>query len=295
MPRDAGSGLATVILLLAVAGTASAQSDSAVTDTTAARPRYTLFHRTPPDQRRPLTTDRPDRTESPYTVPAGLFQMEIDLFAYRDDGSADGTPGVESQSFAVAPINMKAGLLPNMDLQLVLETWATKTVTEGGASQRERGLGSITVRTKVNLWGNDAGRTAFALMPFVAFVADPGASRRLVNYGLVMPLSVDLGAGWSFSTMAELDLARESRDDPYHVAVIASASVGHGIVGNLSFYVEGYGGTVLADESSAWETTGDVGLTLGVGKSMQFDAGINLGFGRLADDVNPFLGFAFRF
>ena len=71
--------------------------------------------------------------------------------------------------------------------------------------------------------------------------------------------------------------------------------MGRGIIGSLWFYVEGYGGTILADGSAAWEATGDLGLTLGIGRNVQLDAGLNLGFTRVAEDVNPFLGLAFRF
>jgi hypothetical protein len=287
--------LATLLLLVsATPGRGVAQQDS-LTASLEPKSRYNLFHRTPVDLRRPLSTDRPDRTESPYTVDAGLFQAEIDLFTYGGDASAEGEPGVTSNSFAVLPFNMKAGLTHNIDLQVVLETWASNVETASGGTQRQRGLGAISVRSKVNLWGNDAGRTAFALMPFVAFMSAPGASRRVVNFGLIMPFKVDIGGGWGLSTMLEFDLAAESAGAPRKVAMIGSASIGRGIVGPLAFYAEVYGGTILADESTAWEGTGDFGLTLGIGRNVQLDAGLNLGFTRVAEDVNPFLGLAFRF
>ena len=80
--------LPTLLLLAAIAPTGGeAQQDSL-----GPKSRYNLFHRTPVELRRPLTTDRPDRTESPYTVDAGLFQAEIDLFTYRGDVSDEGEP-----------------------------------------------------------------------------------------------------------------------------------------------------------------------------------------------------------
>ena len=66
-------------------------------------------------------------------------------------------------------------------------------------------------------------------------------------------------------------------------------------MGALSFYAEVYGGTILADASTDWEGTSDLGLTLGIGRNVQLDAGLNLGVTRVAEDVNPFLGLAFRF
>ncbi len=289
--RRAPGALIATLLFVAVSPTGG----DAQQDATSSKSQYNLFHRTPRELRRPLTTDRPDRTESPYTVDAGVFQAEIDVFTYGMDASTGGESGVSGNSFAIMPFNMKAGLLHNVDLQVVVETWAWNQATVNGTTQRQRGLGAVTVRTKVNLWGNDGGRTALAMMPFVAFVADPGASQRLVNLGVILPLRVELGGGWGLGSMLQFELVRDGAAAPRKVTMIGSASVGRSIAGPLSFFVEVYGGTVLADATSDWEGTGDIGLTLGVGPNVQVDAGVNLGFTRLAEDVYPFLGLTVRF
>src|SRR5688572_7370925 len=74
---------------------------------------YTLFNPTPPDLMRELSTDRPDKTESAYTVDAGHVQIEMDVVSYVYDHS--GEPDVEAWDFAIA--NFKLGLLNNLDLQ----------------------------------------------------------------------------------------------------------------------------------------------------------------------------------
>lgn len=43
---------------------------------------FTLFNPTPDKLMREMSTDRPDTTESPYTVDAGHFQFELDLAEY---------------------------------------------------------------------------------------------------------------------------------------------------------------------------------------------------------------------
>ena len=43
------------------------------------------------DDLRPLSTDRPDTTESAYTVDAGHFQFEMEMAAFTRDGG-DLTP-----------------------------------------------------------------------------------------------------------------------------------------------------------------------------------------------------------
>ena len=116
-----------------------------------------------------------------------------------------------------------------------------------------------------------------------------------MNVGVILPLRVDLGAGWGLGTMLQFEVAHDAGDAPRKVAMIGSASVGRSITGPLSFFVEVYGGTVLADETSAWEGTGDVGLTLGIGPQRAGRCGSESGFTRLAEDVHPFLGLSVRF
>jgi hypothetical protein len=51
--------------------------------------RYNLFNSVPVEFMRTLSTDRPDKTESPYTVDAGHFQVEMD-FASATFDKSDG-------------------------------------------------------------------------------------------------------------------------------------------------------------------------------------------------------------
>ena len=62
-----------VLLILTISGYVETLQDSTKSS-------YNLFHPCQRDQLRSFETDRPDATESPYTVDAGHFQFETDLF-----------------------------------------------------------------------------------------------------------------------------------------------------------------------------------------------------------------------
>ena len=67
---------------------------------------YTFWNPTPRELMREMSTDRPDKTESPYTVDAGHFQIETDLPV---------TPGIAileraSDSWSFLNSNFKVGL-----------------------------------------------------------------------------------------------------------------------------------------------------------------------------------------
>src|SRR5262249_6766416 len=85
--------------------------------------KFNLFHPTPTQLLRELSTDRPDKTESPRTVDAGHFQLEMDLVSYTHDRDQSGAGDVRRDEWAIAPVNLKLGLLNNVDVQLILETY----------------------------------------------------------------------------------------------------------------------------------------------------------------------------
>src|SRR5688572_27155450 len=63
------------------------------------------------ETRRELTTDRPDSTESPFTVDAGLIQLEMDAASYTRDRQA----GIRTTEWVVAPFNLRYGVTPNLE------------------------------------------------------------------------------------------------------------------------------------------------------------------------------------
>src|SRR5258705_2765484 len=60
---------------------------------------YNLFNPTPTDKMRAFNTDRPTKSNVPYTVDAGHFQYEGDLFIYGYDNVS--TPDTNITSWTV--------------------------------------------------------------------------------------------------------------------------------------------------------------------------------------------------
>lgn len=258
---------------------------------------YNLFAPVPAEHLRELSTDRPDKTESPYTVDAGHFQLEADLVNFSRDRDRSGGANTTVEAWAVAPINFKVGLANNIDLQTVIETYNDVTTKDHltATTLRQSGFGDITTRLKVNLWGNDGGSTAFAMMPFVKFpTSQDGIGNNSVEGGLILPLAVELPAGFGLGLMTELDINRNEANAGHHAEFINSLTVSHDLVGKLGGYVEFFS-AVSAESDAEWIGTVDVGLTYGLTDNIQLDAGINFGVTDAADDYNPFIGVSFRY
>ncbi len=283
----------TAVGLLAL-GTALASVNAAETPD---KSRYHLLRPTPREFMREMSTDRPDKTESPYTVDAGHFQFEMDVLNYSYDRYNTARADVRVESLAIAPINLKAGLCNRVDLQLVVQSYnAVRTRDRAaGTVDKQRGFGDVTSRLKVNLWGNDGGATALAVMPFVKLPTNQDQlGNNSVEGGVIVPLAVALPGGWGVGVMTEVDFVRDGGGRRHHAEFINTITFAHGIAGNLGGYVEFFS-VVSAERGSSWVGTADVGLTYGLTPDIQLDAGVNFGLTRSADDLNPFLGISWRF
>jgi hypothetical protein len=232
---------------------------------------------------RELSTDRPDITESAFTVDSGHFQAELSFLEYtRGDGGQD--------QYAVLPMNLKLGLLNHVDVQLVINPYIRVETDD----ETVDGFGDLQLRTKVNLWGNDEGTTALALMPFVQIpTAADGVGSDRVEGGLILPFAMELPGAWSLGLMAELDFVRDASNDDYGLELVHTVAVGRGIVGPLGGYLE-YIGVAPHQTGGGYQAAIGLGLTYEWSADVQLDAGANLGLSDSADDVVLFTGISFR-
>ncbi len=110
------------------------------------RPTYHLLQPVPRPLLRTLGTDRPDQTESPQTVDAGHFQVEMDLVNATFDRSPSEGGDRRTEVVALAPLNLKVGLLHNTDLQLVLAPYIPRAPKTSRRRPSRRPRASATLR-----------------------------------------------------------------------------------------------------------------------------------------------------
>ena len=254
---------------------------------------YNLFHPTPESAMREMETDRPDKTESPLTVDAGHFQMEMDLATYTSDRSKHE----KVTAWGIAPVNLKIGVLNNFDLQFVVETYNVEKTKDRdtGHTMRASGFGDLTIRGKINFWGNDGGPTAFAVLPFLKV---PTAAHDLGNGategGLILPLLFRLAEDLELATELEVEQARDTDGSGYHQEIVNAVTLDHDFTKRLAGYVEVF--SDISNEAHAgWIATFDCGVTYRITPTIQLDTGVNIGLTKAADDLNPFVGMSVRY
>jgi Putative MetA-pathway of phenol degradation len=241
---------------------------------------------------RELSTDRPDTTESPFSVDKGHIQAELELVSYgRDKVSGVTTTTIGSSA------NVKYGLTQSADLQVVVGFLRSKETGNDTIS----GVDDITVRLKYNLWGQygDGQATAFALMPFVTL---PTHSKKLDSvmgddttaFGLIAPLSFSLPGGWDSAVMAEIDIYRNAADDGWTHALMLTWTAAHSITEKSAGFVE-LVSISPAERGSEAEAFFDAGVTYAVSDTLQLDAGTNIGLTKASEDLRLFSGASFKF
>jgi len=279
-------------ILAAFVPTAQCADDQTPVDMTG----FDLFHPTPRQYLREMTTDGTRATQSPYTVDAGHFQVEMTLFGYSSYEDNSGGVTYKLKTWNIGPINLKVGLFDRLDLQLILETYNHVYETEVGYFQSTRsGYGDTTLRFKFNCWGNDSGPTALALMPYARFATGRnGVGNGHFEGGVIVPFSAALPWDFYLGLTGSIALTRSDSEQNYHKEYTGSISLSRKLFGDLEGYVECFNG-VTTEKGIGRATTFNLGLIYWLSENVQLDAGVDLGMTTWADDWYAFVGTSWRF
>jgi hypothetical protein len=285
----ARGALIGAVMLLGATSSAAAQEKS----------QYWLFNPTPDRLLRDFATDRPDTTESPFTVDAGRVQVETTLFGYaRSRPEQDGSV---TDTYEAGTTNVRIGLTSNTEMNLVWQPYgAVRTFPPPPAAAFwQSGVGGVDIRGKVNLWGNDTfekSGTALALLPFITLPTDRhnGISPEFIEGGLIVPYAIKLPDKFGLGLNGGVTWIRSDAQAGYHAEYLATASLSYEWSEKLGTYYE------VAARFHTEDPRGDVvvlatGFTYKLNKNLQLDAGVNVGVTSAADRINPFVGLSRRF
>ena len=248
---------------------------------------YSLFRPVPAALLRVMSTDRPDVTESAYSLDAGHFQVETDLVRF---GTRRFGAEASQEELGFNHANLKLGLNVRMDVQLVVESYTIQTERREQSTQRA-GFGDLTLRLKYNLWGNDGGRTALALMPFVKLPTGRATGNGAWEYGFVVPFALQLPGDWSFGSQLQTTLVRDEESLRDCLELAPTVTVGHDLYKTLGSFVELAGNWDVRERSRALTLNG--GPVWRASPNLQLDLGLN--YPLSADtETTYFLGLSFR-
>lgn len=289
-----------ILCMMALAGAANCARAEETANKQASKSQYWLFNPTPDRLLRDMTTDRPDTTESPFTIDAGRVQVESTVFGYAR--SARDADGARADSYEIGTTNVRIGITSFAEIDVVWQPYGIVRTRSPvpGRSTTNSGVGSIDLRAKVNLWGNDTfgdpGTSAFGLLPFITLPTDDdnGVGAPEFEAGLIVPFTVQIGDKAGLGLNAGFISADAEETSAYRTEYLASASLSYEWSDRLGTYYE------VAAQFETDDPHGDAvvlgtGLTYAIDGNTQLDAGINVGVSRAADRINPFVGISRRF
>lgn len=255
--------------------------------------RFTLFNPTPGENLRDINA----LYNGPYTVDAGHLQIEAVALLYAHEHNTANGADVTTSLLSYGSTTLRLGLLNDLDLGLTVPPHIQVRTRDRatGTTTTQSGVGDLTVRAKLNLWGNDGGSTAFGLVSFVKLPTNQdNLGNNHVEGGIGLPLSAELPWGWWLGVTPEFHCFHDAGGHDYHLNFFSTVFLWHPIHGNLSGYVES-ANWVSTESGSPWISTLDVGVTYVCSRHVQLDLGAYIGVTRAANDISPFLGISYRF
>ncbi|MBW3522882.1 transporter [Chryseobacterium sp. NKUCC03_KSP] len=250
---------------------------------------YSIFAPVPRDQMREMETDRPDVTESPYTVDAGHFQYETDLVRLINEKS----DLVKTSTLLINQANLKIGITGNTAIQIGWQTYGRQKQTEfnSGSAIKTNGIGDVTLRIKQNLIGNDSGKFALAILPYVKFPTSKYDQESRFEGGLIVPMSYKLPGEWKLGLQVEIDRLKDLDQPAMHTEFFQTLTVSH----PLSKGIDGIAETYYTYDFKAHQFSNYINAAIQIEllKDFKLDAGMNYGIQNTAAK-QYFIGASYR-
>lgn len=284
------SRILSVILVL------TAPAAHAGEEAAADKSQCSLLTPVPDSQMRSFSTDRPTKSDSPYTVDCGHVQYEADAanWTYDRYNAAQTT----LSNILIGDPVLKAGITNDADLEFAL---APITLDQShnratGTKATNFGFGDIFTRVKYNLFGNDGGDYALAVVPYVKA---PTASHNIGNGhwegGGYVPFLVALPSDWTMNITSEMDFLENAALNGTHTNYSNLINFSHPLFDPaVTGYVE-FWSDVDNDINTPPQYTGDLAVSWLVKDNLQLDCGVNLGLNKAANDIQTYVGISQRF
>lgn len=239
----------------------------------------------------PICADRPTKADAACTVPRGAVQVETDLV----DWTRQREDGTRTDTMAYADPVAKLGIGTHTDLEVELPLYSTVRTRDASGVDRRAGIGDITLRLKQRLTA-DKAKTQVALIPFVlAPTARTGVGEGGWEGGVAAPVDVPLPAKITLALEPTVSVVTDADGPGHHAALTMLAQLSHGLGKQVNLYAELWTQQAFTPADHQAQYSADVAATLSLAKTVQLDAGANLGLNRDTPGLQLYLGMSTRF
>lgn len=244
-----------------------------------------------PEAAEPISTDRPDISESSNVVGRGRFQIETGVQrAYKRGGN-------RNENTFTTPTLLRWGLDNRWEARLETEGYTRFRSSGTGGLMRTSGLSPLAPGVKYHIQDPREGSSRPSLGAIFHLSVPSGSSSFRANHlagDLKLAADFELGYDWSLGTNFGLLVDRDDRGETF-VAGLATASLSHPLTERLRAYAElALNG---AAERPLTETViVDGGFTYLLNLDTQLDVALGTDLsGRTSPDLFWTVGFSRRF
>ena len=241
---------------------------------------------------RELQPDRPGVTESPFTVDAGHAQVEVDAFRLSNSGRDEEQ---RTRDWHLAYAMLKFGLSRRTDIQAELPLYSNTKQRPADAEQwqeRHAGFGDIALRVKHNFIGDDQqGHFAMSVIGYVRLPTGGAVGKGAAEYGVVLPVDVELGENFNLEAQLESDLSYDREQGQRYARLQPSMALEWDVTKRLGLLTEGF--MRWNSLSHSWQSGANIAPFFKITRNFELDAGTQLALDRRSEH-EYFVGFTLR-
>lgn len=256
-----------------------------------AHAKYSIFNPVPKNKMRPIAVDRPSKSDAAQTLDAGHFMIETSFIDYKRN--SDSSSKSENFDFLTSS-TFKVGLTDNQEFQMIIDSYKyqrTHNYSDNSFDEID-GFGDVTLRVKHNFFGNDSGKYALTLIPFLKI---PTNQNNIANDnyegGISLPLAINF-QDFSLTIQNGISYVKDEKDHQTSYSGILTLS--KNFTNKISAFSE-----VFFSKSNLqyakWQNTVDFGIAYSLSDNLVIDLATNIGISQYADDLNILSGIAYRF
>ena len=255
---------------------------------------YTLLNPVPESAMRAFSPDRPAKSTGPFTVDAGHTQLEMDFVNW----TTQKVDGVRTTTLFGPTPGIKVGITNWLDLEASFAPYERVEIEDhnAGTSTGISGVSDLFFRAKINLWGNDGGKTAAAIIPYVKVpTAKDGLGNGATEGGVILPLQISLPKDMTLLLNTEVDVLKNNSGSGYHANYVNVAGLSLPVIKDVTFTGE-FWSSINDDPSGVVDQYSiDFALAWTVRPNVQIDGGVNIGLNDDTPDLQLYSGVAVRF
>ena len=239
-----------------------------------------------------IITDRPDETESPFSVAPGSVQIEMGWSYVNADWD-----GSESRTHQVPGTVVRIGAVRGLEARLGFAGWRHREVTSSAGTETRSGAGPLRLGAKIQFnRGQGMTPTVGLLGALILPTAAEGLGPKRVDPTFrvavaheasnVVAIGYNLGLRW-------LSVEAVTGETSTQLEGIYTLAFGFTLTERLGAFAEAFGALALSDDAVSVALL-NTGLTFLARRNLQFDATVGIGLNSESDAWFVGAGFAWR-